>query len=135
MADFQILGSDIRVLPNLDEDENLAEEAECVAQDLLNGWSQPTGLADGTKEGAQWGVDLQSYLNAGLTPDMVFALKVALEVQAQRDDRIEECTVDIVLSGQGRASISANVVVHGTPYLLSYTLAAGTLTLAQVQAQ
>lgn len=131
--DFQVLGADIRVLPDLDEDENLAEGAECVAQDLLNGWSQPTGLADGTKDGAQWGVDLQSYLNTGLTPDMVFALKVALEVQAQRDDRLEECVVDIVLGPQGQVLIAANVVLHGAPYLFSYTLAEGTLSLAQTQ--
>lgn len=131
--DFSYFGSDITVLPDLDENEQLVSEIDCVAQDLLNGWSQPTGIADLTDAGLQWGVDLQSYLNAGLTPDMIFALKVALEFQAERDDRIEKCTVNLTVDRSGVVSIAATVYLGPAPYLLTYTLTAGTLALLQVQ--
>ncbi len=131
--DFTGLGSDIRVIDDLDENGELVTGLDCVAQDLLNGWQQPTGIADGTPEGKLWGVNLASYLNAGLTPDMVFALQVALEVQAERDDRIERCTVRITVSRAGAATIDATCLIQDKPYLFTYSLAAGNIGLLQVQ--
>lgn len=132
-ADFSVLGTDIRVLGDLDENEDLAEELECVAQDLINGWTQPTGIADGTEEGAQWGENLPSYLNSGLTPDLVFAVQVALEVQAERDDRIDRCVVTITTDrSTGETTIAAVCFIHGQPYQFTFGVSDSTLNLLQV---
>ena len=49
-------------------------------------WMQPTGIADGTPEGAEWGLSLRMQLSAPVHARRVCA-KIALEVQAERDDR------------------------------------------------
>lgn len=132
--DFQTLGADISVVDDLDEDENLATDINCYAQDLKNGLSQPTGISDGTEDGQTWGIDVQSYLNAGFTTPQIGWLATAIEVQALRDDRTDDAHCTITVSGQGEATIALNADVRGIgPYLLTYIISAGTLALAQVE--
>lgn len=117
--DYRTLGIDIQVEPDLSEDERLLEDFDCLAQDIINGWQQPTGIADGTEEGLEWGVNLASFLNQGLTPAQLFALKVQLEVQAERDDRVESATVNLTTTEQNGLIIRALIVTSEGPYPFS----------------
>ena len=47
--DYTYLGQDITVVPDLSEDEILVVDGDCLIQDIINGWSQPTGIADGIR--------------------------------------------------------------------------------------
>lgn len=132
--DFQTLGADIRVVDDLDEDEILVVDIDCYAQDIVNGLSQPTGISDGTEDGQSWGIDIQSYLNAGLTPSQLGWLQTAIEVQALQDDRTDDAHCTITVDGTGSAVIDLQAELRGQgPYLLTYILSAGTLALAQVE--
>jgi hypothetical protein len=73
------LGTDISVLHDLDDAETLVNDLDCLAQDVLLRLDNPQGLPDGTDEGDQWGFDLRSKLNAGLTPRALLELIVAVE--------------------------------------------------------
>lgn len=118
--DYTYLGQDISVLPDLSEDETLAVDGDCLIQDILNGWSQPTGLADGTTEGAEWGIDLRSQLNRGFTRAGLFSLKVRMEVQAERDDRVSSCRVSLTTTPDGALLVSGRVFVGEQPYPFSF---------------
>lgn len=88
MAD-QDLGVDIRVWPDLDEDEELAEGMDCLLQDLRLRLDSPQGLADGTEEGLLWGYDLRSNLGENMDARALLEIVVAMEVQAEQDERID----------------------------------------------
>jgi hypothetical protein len=124
--DYRTLGIDITVLPDLSENETLATNFDCLAQDLINGWTQPTGIADGTPEGQQWGVDIASYLNQGLTQQQLFALKVALEVQAERDDRVDKAVVALTFDNNV-LTIKATVYTGDGPFPFSVKVTVNTV--------
>jgi len=119
-TDYRYLGTDITVLPDLDENEKLAEDLDCYAQDLLNSWTQPTGLADGTPEGQQWGQDLLANLSRGFTTAGLLALKVSLEVQAERDDRCDKCTVTLTANPDGSLVVQGISQTTLGPYPFSF---------------
>lgn len=127
LADYQHLGIDIDVTPDLQEDEILRVEGDCLVQDLINGWTQPTGIADGTVEGAQWGIDLRASLNRGFTIDGLFALKVSMEVQAQRDDRVAACTVALTATTDGALIVRGVVETGAAPYPFSFRVSLDTV--------
>lgn len=118
--DYQTLGTDISVIPDLNEDEVLVVDGECLIQDLVNGWSQPTGLADGTPQGAEWGVDLRAQLGRGFTTAGLFALKVSLEAQAERDDRVSSCRVGLIGDDNGSLTVNGVAYVGEAPYPFSF---------------
>jgi hypothetical protein len=120
LPDYSHLGVDIDVTPDLNQDEQLRVDADCLLQDLVNGWTQNTGLADGTAEGAEWGVNLLAQLGRGFTKASLFALKVAMEAQAERDDRVSACTVALTVTG-GTLQVSGTVYVGQQPYPFSFT--------------
>lgn len=120
LPDFGHLGIDIDVLPDLQEDERLRVDGETLIQDILHGWSQPTGIADGTVEGAQWGMDLKAQLGRGFTRAGLLALKVSLEVQAERDDRVSQCVVALTADTNGSLTVEARVYVGSAPYPFSF---------------
>jgi len=121
VIDYATLGTDIDVTPDLSEDENLRTDSECLIQDIINGWTQPTGIADGTIAGAQWGIDLRSYLSRGMTLAALFALKASMETQAKRDDRVSDCIVQLTLNTDGnRMTVEATVYVGIAPYPFSF---------------
>ena len=126
-VDYETLGIDITVLPDLSENETLAVDFDCLAQDLMNGWTQPTGIADGTEEGLQWGTDIASYLNQGLTSQQLFALKVQLEVQAERDDRVEKATVQLTATDRLQLFIKAVVYTGAGPFAFSVKVTQSTV--------
>jgi hypothetical protein len=118
---YSYLGQDIAILPDLNEDESLAVDADCLIQDIIDGWTQPTGIADGTTEGAEWGIDLRRALNRGFDKAGLLALKVSMEVQAERDDRVDTCTVALTANGDtGALTIEAMVFVGAAPYPFSF---------------
>lgn len=125
--DYRSLGIDITVEPDLSEDEQLVEAFDCLAQDIILSWTQPTGLADGTEEGLEWGVNIQSYLNQGLTSGQLFALKVQLEVQAERDDRVEKAVVQLTATSSNQLLISAVLYTSEGPYPFSVKVTASTV--------
>lgn len=120
LPDYQHLGIDIDVTPDLSEDENLRADFECIAQDLINMWMQPTGIADGTPEGAEWGLSLRMQLSRGFTRDALFALKIALEVQAERDDRVDSCNVVLTATDNNFLIVRATVNVGQAAYPFSF---------------
>lgn len=118
---YSYLGQDIAILPDLNEDESLAVDAECLIQDIIDGWTQPTGIADGTIEGAEWGFDIRRQLNRGFDKAGLLALKVSLEVQAERDDRVDSCVVALIANGDtGALTIEALIYVGLAPYPFSF---------------
>lgn len=133
MADFAVenyetLGTDIDVTPDLSENEILRIDVDCLLQDLINGWTQPTGIADGTTEGAQWGIDLRSYLNRGLTKAGLFALKSSLENQAERDDRVSQCVVKLTADTQtNKLTVFGTVYIGSKPYPFSFSVSPSTV--------
>lgn len=119
--DYSYLGQDIWITPDLNEDEVLAVDADCLIQDIINGWSQPTGIADGTVEGAEWGIDLRRQLNRGFTRAGLLALKVSMEIQAERDDRVSRCTVGLTANGDtGALTVEGTIFVGDAPYPFSF---------------
>lgn len=127
LSDYQHLGVDIDVIPDLSEDELLRVDDDCLIQDIVNGWSQPTGIADGTEEGAEWGVDLRAQLNRGFTRAGLLALKVSLEVQAERDDRVSSCVVALTASSDGSLTVDGRVYVGAAPYPFSFRCSLNTV--------
>ena len=119
--DYATLGTDIDVTPDLSEDENLRTDGECLIQDIMNGWTQPTGIADGTPEGAQWGIDLRAILSRGMTRASLFALKSSMETQAKRDDRVSDCVVKLTINTDtNRMTVDALVYVGQQPFPFSF---------------
>lgn len=127
LPDYQHLGIDIDVTPDLSEDEVLRVNGDCLVQDILHGWSQPTGIADGTAEGAEWGVDLRAQLSRGFTRASLLALKVSLEVQAERDDRVSACVVALTANTDGSLSVRGQVFVGAAPYPFSFRASLSTV--------
>jgi len=128
VENYETLGTDIDVTPDLSENEILRVDVDCLLQDLINGWTQPTGIADGTIEGAQWGIDLRSYLNRGLTKAGLFALKSALENQAERDDRVSQCVVRLTADTQTKKlTVFGTVYIGAKPYPFSFAVSPTTV--------
>jgi hypothetical protein len=132
LPNYQHLGIDIDVTPDLNQDEVLRVGPDCLIQDLINGWSQPTGIADGTADGAEWGVDLRAQLARGFTRASLFALKVQLEAQAERDDRISQCTVTLTFDN-GTLLVSGTAYVGSAPYPFSFTCTLSTVGNLYIQ--
>lgn len=126
LPDYQHLGIDIDVTPDLNQDEVLRVGPDCLIQDLINGWTQPTGIADGTADGAEWGVDLRAQLGRGFTRASLFALKVQLEAQAERDDHVSQCTVGLIYDN-GKLTVNGTVYVGAAPYPFSFTCTLSTV--------
>ncbi len=120
LQDYQHLGIDIDVTPDLSENEQLRAEFDCIAQDLVNMWTQPPGLADGTAEGADYGFDLRAQLSRGFTRDALFAMKIAMQNQALRDDRVDDCTVILTAFEDGSLLVRATVNVGQAAYPFSF---------------
>lgn len=128
LPDYSHLGIDIIVQPDLDENEQLAVEVVCLFQDLINGITQTTGIADGTTEGAEWGVNLMANLGRGFTIGSLFALKVAIEAQWERDDRVSRADVGITVPGDGRMLVFGTVYAGERPYPFSFTCTNSTVS-------
>ena len=86
------LGTDIKVLPDLDDHESLVEDGDCLLQDILLRLDNPQGLADGTEEGESWGFDLRGQMGRGMTPRSLLELIVYVELQVEQDDRVHRCS-------------------------------------------
>lgn len=127
------LGTDISVLRDLDDAETLVSDRDCLAQDVLLRLDNPQGLPDGTDEGDQWGFDLRSRLNAGLTPRALLELIVAVEVQVERDDRVLRASASASRYDPTSLTLYLNLTVEttGGPYALSIRCTADTLTLLE----
>lgn len=132
LPNYQHLGIDIDVTPDLNQDEVLRGGGDCLIQDLLNGWSQPTGIADGTTDGAEWGVDLRAQLGRGFTRASLFGLKVQLEAQAERDDRVSQCVVSLTYDN-GSLVVSGTAYVGAAPYPFSFTCTLDTVGKLYIQ--
>jgi len=132
MADYD-LGTDINVLHDLDDAETLVSDLDCLAQDIILRLDNPQGLPDGTDEGDQWGFDLRSRLNAGLTPRALLELIVAVEVQVERDDRVLRASASASHYDPTSLTLYLNLTVEttGGPYALSIRCTADTLTLLE----
>lgn len=120
LPDYTYLGQDIDVTPDLSEDEVLRVDGDCLLQDIVNGWSQPTGIADGTVEGSEWGIDLRAQLNGKFNRAGLFSLKVRMEVQAERDDRVSSCRVALTTTPDGALLVRGRVFVGEQPYPFSF---------------
>ena len=128
VPDYETLGTDIDVTPDLSENEVLRVDADCLLQDLINGWTQPTGIADGTTEGAQWGIDLHSYLSRGFTKAGLFALKSAMENQVERDDRVSQCVVALTVdTAAKKLTVVGTVYIGFKPYPFSFSVSPTTI--------
>lgn len=133
MADYD-LGTDISVLDDLDDDETLVEDIDCLAQDIVLRLDQPKGLADGTDEGAEWGLDLKSYLNRGMTPRNLLELLVLVELQIEQDDRVDRCRADRSYFDPAARELLLllDVETRQGPHALSIRCTPETLQLLQV---
>lgn len=133
MTDFD-LGTDISVLNDLDDNEVLVEDADCLLQDILLRLDTPQGLVDNTEEGRDYGLDLRSYLNAGMTRRAVLELVVAVELQVEQDDRVDRCRGDrSYFSDQEQALyLNLDLETRDGPHQLSIRCTSDTLTLLQV---
>ena len=128
MADFD-LGTDITVLPDMDDNESLVTDMDCLRQDVLLRLDNPQGLADGTEEGKLWGFDLKSRLNSGLTRRSLLELIVAVEVQIEQDDRVDRCDCSSSYWDDATSTLYLimTITTTGGPYVMTFRCTSDTV--------
>ena len=127
------LGTDIKVLPDLDEDETLVEGMECLKQDLLLRLDQPTGLPDLTDDGAVYGYDLSANVNESMTPRQILEIRAAVEVQCESDDRIDRASAAATFNAEMQSlTITLDLQVGAAPHTLTLQVSPDNVGLLQV---
>ena len=133
MAEYG-LGVDIKILPDLDEDEILVSELDCLAQDILLRLSTARGaLQDGTEEGAEYGLDVRAWLNESLTAQRLLELIINVELEVLKDDRVDSCSAKRSTYNQQTRELKLllDIEVASGPHALSIYASATNLTLLE----
>ena len=134
MADYD-LGTDIAVLPDLDEDEGEVSDLDCLAQDLLLRLDQPRGIDDGTEDGAEYGYDVRALLNESMTPQRLLECVVNIELEVLKDDRVDTCSASRSRfdSTTRTLYIFLDITTASGPHALSIVATSDNLTLIEAQ--
>ena len=88
----RLLGLDVSTFPDLDATFALISGAKVVAEAVARRITTPRGSLRGQPD---YGIDVRDYLNEGLTPARVFALKAAIQAEAEADPRVASVDVDV----------------------------------------
>lgn len=128
------LGTDIKVLPDLDDHESVITDADCLLQDILLRLDNPQGLADGTEEGESWGLDLRGQLGRGMTPRSLLELIVLVELEVEKDDRVLRCSCvrSYFVQADQALHLLIDVETLAGPHAFSIRCIADTLSQLQV---
>jgi len=83
-------GSDVLVFPGLDPNLTLVNDGRVVAEALARRLSTPRGSLPFHPD---YGLDLRGYLNDAMTPERLYQLRAAAELECEQDERVQSAEV------------------------------------------
>ncbi len=100
-----------------------------VGQAIARRWSTPRGRLIGFPN---YGFDLTQYVNADMSPRDIAALRAGAEAEAEKDPRVEKCSVSAELDDDGLMTITAKIDTAQGPFELVVAVSSVTLELLQI---
>lgn len=88
-------GSDVLVFPSFDGNLTLVEDGRVIAEAVARRLSTKRGTMPFHPD---YGLDLRDYLNEAVTPDVLYRLKAAVELECEQDERVQSATATITYS-------------------------------------
>src|SRR5262245_60329956 len=127
MADF---GTDIRCLFDLDPLFGVVFARENLAQALVHRLTTPRGTL---LDDPAYGIDTRAYVSESLTAARLYQLKVDLETELERDERIQTADTTLTPLAGDRLRLSLVLSTKEGPFTLVLAVSALTVELLQVR--
>ena len=128
MTDY---GTDFSCVEDLETTLSTVSGPMVVVEAVVRRWSTPTG---GLLGDPNYGFDLSAYCNADVTPRDVAQLSDSLNAEAEKDERVLECTSTVTLATDGTLSVTANLtLLDGEEFTLVLAVSAVTVELLRVE--
>jgi hypothetical protein len=128
MTDY---GTDFSCTTDLDTTLSTVSGPMVVVEAVVRRWSTPTGALLGDPN---YGFDLSAYCNADVAPRDIAQLVSSLNAEAEKDERVLECTSSAVLGSDDVLTVTANLtLLDGETFTLVLAVSAVTVELLRVE--
>lgn len=124
-------GSDVSAFPDLDPTFSEINGVEAVAQAIAARWSMPQGSCEDDPDAGFYAVAL---LNKPMTTSQAFRAQQRLQTEAEKDERVYSCPVNVVWDASAREmKVTANVISMYGNFRLVATIDKVSLKLLGIQ--
>ena len=100
-----------------------------VGQAIARRWSTPRGRLIAYPN---YGFDLTQYVNADMSPRDIAALRAGAEAEAEKDPRVDKCSVSADVDSAGVMTIVGKVDTAQGPFELVVSVSSVTLELLSI---
>jgi hypothetical protein len=128
MTDY---GTDFSCTTDLEATLSTVSGPMVVVEAVVRRWTTPTGALLGDPN---YGFDLTSYCNADVGPRDIAQMSDGLNAEAEKDERVLECTSTVVLGSDDVLTVAANLtLLGGETFTLSLAVDSVTVELLRVE--
>ena len=128
MTDY---GTDFSCTADLETTLSTVSGPMVVVEAVVRRWSTPTG---GLLGDPNYGFDLSAYCNADVSPRDIAQLTTSLNAEAEKDERVLECTSTAVLGTDDVLTVTSNLtLLDGEEFTLVLAVSSVTVELLRVE--
>ena len=128
MTDY---GTDFSCTSDLETTLSTVSGPMVVVEAVVRRWSTPTGGLIGDPN---YGFDLSAYCNADVSPRDIAQLTTSLNAEAEKDERVLECTSTAALGTGDILTVTANLtLLDGEEFTLVLAVSSVTVELLRVE--
>ena len=80
-----------------------------LAEAIVRRWITPRG---GLLDDPNYGTDVTAYVNDDVTPRDIATLKSVMAQEAEKDERVNSCDIDVQIPPQGTGAYTITALVH-----------------------
>lgn len=102
-------GSDLSCVKDLDPRCVVVTGRRLLAEAIVRRWITPRG---GLIDDPNYGTDVTAYLNDDVKPSDIATLKSAMAAEAEKDERVNSCDIDVQIPPFGTGVYTITALVH-----------------------
>lgn len=102
-------GSDLSCTMDLDPRCVVVTGRRLLAEAIVRRWITPRG---GLLDDPNYGTDVTAYVNDDVTPRDIATLKSVMAQEAEKDERVNSCDIDVQIPPQGTGAYTITALVH-----------------------
>jgi phage baseplate assembly protein W len=129
MADEPDFGTTLSCVNDFASDARMVSGFAVVGEAIARRWSTPRGRLIAYPN---YGFDLSEYVNADMSPRDIAGLRAGAAAEAEKDERVERCSVSAVLGTDGVLTLTALVQTTKGPFTLVVRASAVTVDLVSI---
>lgn len=129
MAELPDFGTTLSCVNDFASDARMVSGFAVVGEAVARRWFTPRGRLIGFPN---YGFYLPDYINADMSPRDIAALRAGAAAEAEKDPRVDKCTVRAVLGRDGTLTLEARIDTAQGPFQLVVAATSVTVDLISI---